>query len=66
MGVGGGYVGKPSSRSRGWRWVLLWDQTSERRGRRAVPGIVIRTIFLGRKLASGAEGKQPGCRKGSG
>ena len=37
-----------------------------RRGRRAVPGIVIRTISLGRKLASGAEGKQPGCRKGSG
>lgn len=66
MGAGGEYVGKPSSRSRGQQWVLLWDQTPERRRRRAVPGIVIRTISLGRKLVSGAEGKQPACRKGSG
>ena len=65
-GSGRRVCGKPSSRSRGQQWVLLWDQTPERRRRRAVPEIVIRTISLGRKLVSGAEGKQPACRKGSG
>lgn len=30
MGTGGEYVGKPSSGSGGWHWVLLWDQMPEK------------------------------------